>query len=62
MGRIVVYVGSDREVPAIIKKVNGNGTVCLRTIEDRAAWDRDLIAIPFSAEPTPGCWHWPPRV
>ncbi len=59
IGRIVIYNLQDRQVPAIIVKVNDDNTVNLKVFDDcqenwwnKSCENGDLI----------GQWNWPSRV
>lgn len=69
VGRIVHYYIEDAIEPyaALITAVNSDDTVELNVFTRRASslksnqFGEDVIA-PFSEEPKPGHWTWPPRI
>lgn len=66
VGRIVHYqpMGQpdDRARAAIITCVHSNGSVALRVFHPVANnMDVTLDMVREAAEPTAGCWNWPPR-
>lgn len=64
IGRIVHYQSYNEKgscaYAAIISQVNPDGTVELATLGPNSLYFQH--SVPFSEEPTPSHWSWPPKV